>query len=206
MTDEAAPHLLITGFGPFPGVPVNPSALIARRLVALPRLRRTIGNPRILILRTAYDAIPEMLAPALAARPAAILMLGVAGRAERVRVEGRAVNRASRLFPDASGRVSARPSLDEAGPAQRRSAVAGPALLRLRGRGIAADPSRDAGRYLCNASYFAALAGAVPVLFLHVPPFTRAELRGGGGPRTARLVEAIADVAHLLMLRARRGF
>ena len=32
-------HLLITGFGPFPSVPDNPSARLARRLAAMPHLR-----------------------------------------------------------------------------------------------------------------------------------------------------------------------
>ncbi|WP_280137226.1 peptidase C15 [Methylobacterium sp. Leaf108] len=189
-------HLLVTGFGPFPGMPVNPSAILARRLAAHPRLRRLAVSPYVLILPTAYAAIATHLEPALAARPCAILMIGVAARARRVRVESRAVNRASRLFPDASGRVSARLCLEPMGPAARTSPVAAFVLRRLRERGVAAIASRNAGRYLCNATYFRALHAGCPVVFLHVPPQRR--------DRSAdRLVDALADVALALVGRAR---
>ncbi|WP_442919159.1 hypothetical protein [Methylobacterium sp. Leaf118] len=37
-------RLLVTGFGPFPRVPDNPSARVARRLAALPRLRLVLAG------------------------------------------------------------------------------------------------------------------------------------------------------------------
>ena len=163
--------LLVTGFGPFPRVPVNPSAELAGRIASDPRLRRALGiPPRLLILRTAYAAIPAMLEPALCEGPDAVLMIGVAARASRVRVETRAVNRASQLFPDASGRAAGRLTLDRDGPAIRRSRAAARVLVALRRGGLAAISSRDAGRYLCNASYYRALAEPCPVVFLHIPP------------------------------------
>lgn len=167
-------RLLVTGFGPFPRVPVNPSAELAGRIAADPRLRRLLGTPpRLLILRTAYDAIASMLEPALAERPDAVLMIGVAGRTSRVRVETRAVNRASRLFPDASGRVAGGLALERDGPALRRARAAARVLVALRRSGLAAVPSRDAGRYLCNAASYRALAEPCPVVFLHIPPLPR---------------------------------
>ncbi|NEU13189.1 peptidase C15 [Methylobacterium sp. BTF04] len=167
-------HVLITGFGPFPGVPVNPSAMLARRLGASPRLRTlTGGQVRVRILTTAYRAIADELTPALAEGPAAVLMIGVAGRAKRVRVEVRARNRVSRLFPDASGRIATGLTLDADGPDERRAPVAAKALAALCRNGVAAIRSQDAGRYLCNASYYWALAEGVPVLFLHIPPVPR---------------------------------
>lgn len=194
-------HLLVTGFGPFPKVPVNPSEIVARRLAAHPRLRRLLGGPpRLLVLPTAYDAIPENLVPALAQRPAAILMFGVATRAKRVRVEMRAINRASRLFPDASGRVAARLTLEADGPSQRRSMASIKILKRLRDRGASSVLSHDAGRYLCNASYYRALREKCPVLFLHIPPLARSDKRMTG------LIEGAVDVAFDLMREARKGY
>ncbi len=201
--------LLITGFGPFPGVPRNPSAALARRVGALAR-PKTGGIPvRVLILRTTYAAIPEMLEPALAEAPAAILMLGVATRAKRVRVEMQGRNRTSRLFPDATGRIAARLTLEPDGPAARRSAAATAALATLRGHGIAAIPSRDAGRYLCNASYFRALRETPPTLFVHIPlpPRTRRPVKAPARPRREapgeRLARACAAVARRLVVRGR---
>ena len=163
------PRLLVVGFGPFPRVPVNPSGVLAARLAASPRLRRVLGGPpRLLVMRTAYAAIGAELEPALAGKPDAVLMIGVAMRARRIRVELRARNRASRLFPDASGSTARRPTLEPAGPAERRNPAARQVLACL--RGVGAVVSRDAGRYLCNASYYRVLAEDCPAIFLHIPP------------------------------------
>jgi pyroglutamyl-peptidase len=100
--------------------------------------------------------------------------------------------------------------------------------------GLPCRASQDAGRYLCNASYFAALAGPVPVLFLHIPKppgrrpagktveRTRRRTAGRSGkgpakPRPARsrpvraragwherLAAAFADVGIDLLAAARR--
>jgi pyroglutamyl-peptidase len=204
-------HLLITGFSPFPGVPSNPSAALARRVAALPRLRSGLGAaPRVLILRTTYDALDRQLGPALRERPVAVLMIGVASRARRVRVESRARNRASGLFPDASGRVAGRLILETDGPAERRGVLAVHALACLRRNGIAAVSSQDAGRYLCNAAYYRALREDVPVLFLHIPRFARPDRPKAPGRRKRQasidpLARAVAVVADLLRQRARAG-
>ncbi|MCL5776786.1 hypothetical protein M1105_07275 [Limibaculum sp. FT325] len=45
------------------------------------------------------------------------------------------------------------------------------ALSTMRGAGLAVRVSRDAGGYVCDTTYWAALGEAVPrVAFLHVPP------------------------------------
>lgn len=198
-------HLLVTGFGPFPGVPINPSAVVARRLAALARRHGLAGGDvRLLILPTAYGAILTHLVPALAEAPGAVLMLGVARRATRVRVEVRARNRASRLFPDVSGHVARRLTLSADGPAERRATPAAPALATLRRNGIPAIASNDAGRYLCNAAYFRGLAEAAPVLFIHIPPLPWAgrpgPYRRGRSPVEA-LAAALAAVARGLLAR-----
>lgn len=198
--------VLVTGFGPFPGMPANPSAALARAVGAA--LRRRAGpEARVLVLRTAYAAIPGTLRPALAEAPAAVLMLGVATRARRVRVEVCARNRASRLLPDAAGRPAARLDLDPWGPPARRSPAAAEALAVLRRHGLDARLSNDAGRYLCNASYYAALAAPCPVLFMHIPPVprTRRPVRGPAKPALSAQAAALAEIAGRLARRGRRG-
>ncbi|GJE58480.1 pyroglutamyl-peptidase I family protein [Methylobacterium trifolii] len=199
-------HLLVTGFGPFPGMPDNPSARLARCLGTSVRLRLGLGRPpRVLVLPTAYAAIPADLMPALAEGPGAVLMFGVASRARRMRVEGLARNRGSLLYPDASGRPAARLALDPGGPPARRSTMARQALAILRRHGLSVLPSNDAGRYLCNASYFAALAAPCPVLFVHILPVPRTRRpRKAGGTGPDRQVAALADVAVALMIRGAR--
>lgn len=202
-------RLLVTGFGSFPLVPINPSATLARRVAASPRLRRSIGaSPRLLVLNTSYAAISAELEPALALRPDAVLMIGVARRATRIRVEGRAINRASRLFPDASGSVAARLTLDPGGPPARRSASAAPVRVALRRVGAVA--SRDAGRYLCNASYYRVLGEGCPAVFVHIPPLPDASRpRRVERPLRRRPLdawtEALVDAALTLLVHARQA-
>lgn len=208
--DRPAGRLLITGFGAFPGMAVNPSAVVAARVGAAARLRRAAGGPpRAVVLRTAYAALETELGPLLAEAPLAVLMIGVAGRTRRVRVEMRAANRASRLMPDAGGSPSRRLTLTTSGPAAR---WAGPAAARaeaiLRRTGLPVRLSRDAGRYLCNAAYYRALAAPCPVLFLHIPkpPRIGPRRRGGPVPRRGwhdRLADAFAEIAAMLAVQAR---
>ena len=205
------PKLLVTGFGPFPRVPRNPSEVVARRVAGSPRLRRVLGErPRLLIMRTAYAAIGAELDAALAEQPRAVLMFGVATRAKRIRVETRAVNRASRLFPDASGTVSKRLTLEGDGPAARRSAAAAARLALVLARS-GARISRDAGRYLCNASYFRVLREGCPAVFIHIPqvtgPIRGTRRRHGLDDGIAAYVEAALALTTLSppSLRAQRS-
>lgn len=204
-----AQKLLIVGFGAFPRVPINPSGLLARRVAASPRLKLLLGaRPDCRVLRTAYSAIRSELEPALAEAPEAVVMIGVAMRTRRIRVESGARNRANLLFPDADGWLPPRLGLDRTGPAQRTSRHARAALIALRRRGVDAGPSRDAGAYLCNATYYRALAEGRPTLFLHIP-----RLPDPGWPRRHRVsrrerpleswTRAFVDVALTLLARAR---
>jgi pyroglutamyl-peptidase len=96
--------ILITGFGRFPGTPVNPAGLVAARLVRRRRLALA-GTRRVAhVFATRYDAVDREL-PALLTqeKPDIVVMFGVATRARAVRVEQRARNRIAR-FPDAGGR------------------------------------------------------------------------------------------------------
>ncbi len=205
-----SPDLLVTGFGPFPKVPRNPTEHLARRVAASGRLRRAGIAAQSVILTTAYAALDTELKPALARlRPKAVLMLGVAARAKRVRIETRAVNRQSLLFPDAEGCVARRAALDPARPLVARGRGAFPALLRaLRGSRLDAFLSIDAGRYLCNAGYFTALGATAtdtPCLFVHVPMPRRGGARGDRRPTMAAMERALVALALTLAREGRRA-
>jgi pyroglutamyl-peptidase len=165
-------RLLILGFGPFPRVPRNPAGVLAARLGPDPVWRRRGVEATAIVLPTAYSAIPGILEPLIRETAFdAVLLIGVAARRRVLSVEVRAVNRVSRLFPDASGRVGARLTYDRHGPFQRRAGVEPGRILRaIQSAGPKARLSIDAGRYLCNATYYAALAFRAPrVVFIHVP-------------------------------------
>jgi pyroglutamyl-peptidase len=184
----------------------NPSADLARRVAASPRWRRLGIAAQPLILPTTYAALTDVLGPVLAEdAPDVLLMIGVAGRSKQVRIERRALNRASLLLPDAAGRRPAALTLGE-GP-RARNLRASPVRVRaiLRRHAVPCRISQDAGRYLCNAAYFQALGSSLPVLFIHIPkprPATPAR-RSGDLPRrlswSDALAAALVDVAALTL-------
>jgi pyroglutamyl-peptidase len=189
----------------------NPSAELARRVAASPRWRRLGVAAQPLILPTTYAALGEVLGPAFTDQtPDAVLLIGVAGRAKQVRIERRALNRASLLLPDAAGRRPAALTLTE-GP-RTRDLRASPVRLRavLRRHAIPCRVSQDAGRYLCNAAYYQALASPFPVLFIHIPkprPGTRPRRSGGRSRRLSwsdALAAALVDVGVLTLRSEQR--
>jgi pyroglutamyl-peptidase len=175
---QRPPTILVTGFGPFPGAPFNPTrplvaALLRRRRPALASLR-LIGH----VFRTSYAAVDAEL-PELVARhrPHALLMFGLAARTPFIRIETRARNRRSLLFADVAGRLpltaAIRPGASTNLPGRA------PFARLLTAARTARAPARlscDAGRYLCNYVYRQALElERTPpwVVFIHVPKVPR---------------------------------
>jgi len=167
-------RVLLTGFGPFPGVPVNPSAVLVKALArrqrpALAGITRTTH-----IFATTYEAVDRDLPKLLARKPDIVLMFGLAGSRRHVCIETRARNAVSLLFPDASGHRAERGLIVQGGQsALRGNAPFADLLGALRGRAIPCRLSRDAGRYLCNYSYWRGLeranGGHPLVQFVHIP-------------------------------------
>jgi pyroglutamyl-peptidase len=173
--------VLITGFGPFPGAPFNPTQALAQRLGA--RRRPALADVELIthVFRTRYAAVDEELAPLIADnRPDVLLMFGLAARTRDVRIETRARNAVSPLVPDAGGRSSKGYCIRAGQPAARAGRAPFHKLVSVaRSARAPARLSRDAGTYLCNYLYWhgcAATAGReVPVVaFVHVPLVRRA--------------------------------
>ena len=209
--------ILFTGFGSFPGAPVNPSGPLATRLGRSRRLAFA-GVQRIVhVFPTCYAAVDRELAALITRhRPEAIVMLGLAGRSKHVRIETQARNAVSLLFPDADGIVPRIGTIRRhAPPRQAGRAPFRRLLAAARGTRIKTMLSRDAGRYLCNYVYWRAVEAAEKpdgprlVVFVHVPNVrTNQRRRGTRRPvpsvaDLARVVEAIAAAA-VIALRADR--
>lgn len=171
-------RVVIAGFGPFPGVPRNPSAAIAqalarRRRPALSRLDRSAH-----VFATNYAAVDRDMPKLFASKPDIVLIFGLAARRRHVCIETRARNAVSVLFPDAKGCRPSRGVLEPGGPTE----LFGHAPFwhlqgAARGSKIPLRLSRDAGRYLCNYAYWRALQrapqGRPLVQFVHIPAITR---------------------------------
>jgi pyroglutamyl-peptidase len=167
--------ILITGFGPFPGAPFNPTGalveLLARRSPVLAGTRRVAH-----VFRTSYDTVDREL-PALIARerPAALVMFGLAKRSRHVRIETLARNTLSRVHPDVAGVLPKANAIVADGPAALALAAPAPRLLAAARRaGARAALSRNAGSYLCNylcwrATEVTSAGGPQIITFVHVP-------------------------------------
>lgn len=156
MIPAARARLLVTGFGPFPGVPSNPSTEVVQRLAS--------ARPAITtaLLDTEW-AVTGRVAE-LAASHETVIMFGVAARAFRIRYERVAFPVASR-HPDAAGLCASAPP---ARSARTRLDIAGLAAAARRA-GFPVVVSGSAGTYICNATYAAALAANPRTLFVHIP-------------------------------------
>jgi len=176
--------ILITGFGPFPGAPFNPTEPLAvelaqRRHPAFANVRRVAH-----VFRTSYEVVDREL-PTLIARekPAALVMFGLATRTKHIRIETRARNVLTRLVPDADGQIPATAAIVPGAPmALSLRAPAQRLLMAALASGVPAALSHDAGHYLCNyLCWRAAEAARAGVLrlaaFIHVPGLRRAEIK-----------------------------
>jgi pyroglutamyl-peptidase len=200
-------RVLITGFGPFPGAPFNPSAALAK---ALARRRRPAlaGIERSMhIFATTYASVDRELPKLLAQKPDVVLMFGVAGRRRQLCIETRARNAVSLLFPDASGHSPLRGIIKLRGPA----ALTGNAPFARLAGAAGTRLSRDAGRYLCNYVYWRALEqvhGTRPLVqFVHIPPLSakpRPRQRAKRPPTLAQLLKAAEALLIALVAASRR--
>lgn len=176
-------RVLITGFGPFPGMPENVTSRLVADLAARGRDVFPAFEIRAAILPTEWDRAPELLDNLLSGfQPSTVILFGVSGHARGFEVETVARNAAT-LTPDAAGLPPLSSRIDPSGLDQ--IAVRFPAariVARLRRMQLPARVSRDAGRYLCNATLYHLLGRTDLQIepriagFVHVP----ANLRTSG--------------------------
>jgi pyroglutamyl-peptidase len=169
-------RILVTGFGPFPGAPVNPTGQLVRALARKPWPGVTL---KAHVFPTRYRSVDRALPRLLKEfKPHALIMFGLATGSRAIRIETLARNRISH-HPDAGGFTRGPCAID---PASRRGLpVRAPTAVLLRAlqrTGLTARLSRNAGDYLCNYALWHATCAAAdrsgPKLaaFIHVPPLS----------------------------------
>lgn len=170
-------RVLLTGFGPFPGAPFNPTEQLVKRLTRLRRPAFSNIQRTSHIFTVTYGDVDRDLARLLADhRPDILLMFGLAARTPYLRVETRARNAISTIWPDAG---HTRIGVGKIAPGHVDELMFGPhtgKLLRAAIQtGVPSRLSRDAGRYLCNYLCWRAIEACAittkPPLtaFIHVP-------------------------------------
>jgi len=173
-------RVLITGFGPFPGAPHNPTMPLVKRLVQLRRPAfddvELTSHIFHVTYRTVDRELPELIARL---RPHVLLMFGLADRTDYLRIESRARNAITTTFPDADRSVAMKGSIVPGAVAQTFGPHTARLLRAARLTGIDARPSRDAGSYLCNYLSWRAIeavnetGGPRLAQFVHIPLLPR---------------------------------
>lgn len=167
-------RLLLSGFEPFAGSPINPSQQLAEALAA----ERMDGvQINSLILPVDGALAPAALIAALdAQQPDAVISLGQATGRAVMSLERVAVNLLDYSIPDNTGKLIVDEPVVAGGPAAYFATVPVRAMLdAMRGAGVPAELSLSAGAYLCNQVLYAVLhhiaANRLPVRagFIHVP-------------------------------------
>src|ERR1700694_970474 len=173
-------RIVITGFGPFPGAPFNPTQPLVARLL---RLRRpALGDVELSghVFPVTYTAVNRELPQLLAKhRPHALLMFGLASRTPYVRIETRARNAVTTLWPDADHARVRKGSISGGADALMFGPHTAKLLRAADSTGVDARASRDAGSYLCNYLSWRAIEavdsnkGPRLAAFVHVPLLRR---------------------------------
>jgi pyroglutamyl-peptidase len=172
-----APKILVAGFGPFAGAPNNPSGELAVRVASSRRIGPSGVRIHCTVIPTEYKEVCSTLPQLLKIeKPDAVLMFGLAGNTPFIRIETRAQNVASSVYPDVVGEKIERHSLIAGAPQMLHVRAPTQRLLHAaRCSGANAELSVDAGRYICNAAFFQCLdmarQGGHPqlVTFVHIP-------------------------------------
>jgi pyroglutamyl-peptidase len=199
-------RVLITGFGPFPGAPHNPTMPLVERLVQLRRPAFDDVDLQSHIFHVTYRTVDREL-PELIARvkPQALLMFGLAGRTDYLRIETRARNAVTTTFPDADRSIAKKGAIVPGAAARSFGPHTTKLLRAARGTGIDARPSRDAGSYLCNYLSWRAIeamnekSGPRLAQFVHIPPLPRdGTSRRKGAPRIT--LEELVDAGEAMLM------
>jgi pyroglutamyl-peptidase len=173
---SAKPKIVLTGFGPFPGIMDNATATLIPRLTKAARAlfpsHEVIGE----VLPTEWRRAPEALR-AIVAEGDVVLMLhvGVSESAPGFRLELIGRNMRTSL-EDAAGELPSSISVIDQGPQLLASTIPAERIAaRLFSLGLPCETSDNAGTYLCNSLLYNSLTAAraltPPAIagFVHVP-------------------------------------
>jgi pyroglutamyl-peptidase len=200
-------RILITGFGPFPGAPYNPTMALVKRLTQLRRPAFSEVELTGHIFHVTYDTVDRELPELIARhRPDALLMFGLADRTAHVRIETRARNAVTTLFPDADRNRARKGSIADGVGAQMFGPHTAKLLRAAVGTGLDARASRDAGSYLCNYLSWRTIKatcgdnGPALAAFVHIPLLARGGQSQRKGAARRVTAEQLVDAGEAMLL------
>jgi pyroglutamyl-peptidase len=193
-------RILVTGFEPFGGIPVNPSQAVVEALGRSTIERRAEVVTEVLPCEfgRAGERVVTLIREL---RPDAVLSLGLAASAAAIRLERHALNLNDALRPDNAGDLASGRPIDPAGPIGYWSTLPLDAmLLALKECGIPSLITNHAGAYVCNHVMYTARheierqGSGIVSGFVHLPLMTEQDatpLPGGAALPLATMVEAV---------------
>ena len=195
-------RVLVTGFGAFPGAPYNPTMPLVERLMQLRRPAFDDIEFSSHIFHVTYATVDRELPQLLAKRrPHALLMFGLAQRTSYLRVETRARNAVTTIWPDADGTHVRKGLIARENDALMFGPHTAKLLRAALATGIDARASRDAGSYLCNYLSWRAIEatkrddGPHLAAFIHVPLLAR-----DGAAKPGRItLEGLVDAGEAML-------
>jgi pyroglutamyl-peptidase len=197
-------RILVTGFGPFPGAPFNPTMKLVDRLMLL---RRPAFDDLELvshIFHVTYATVDRELPQLLKKhQPDALLSFGLADRTPHLRIETRARNAITTIVPDADGTRMRKGAIAEDADAMMFGPHTAKLLRAALATGIDARASRDAGAYLCNYLSWRAIEatrqanGPQLAAFIHIPLLAR---DGGARVPGGITLDALVDAGEAMLL------
>ncbi len=171
------PRVLVTGFTPFPGAPVNPTEWLMDALARDVAISFDFCDLRTAVLPVDYrHAGAALKAVADIARPDIVIHFGLAQDARGFRLERLARNEVGDALDNRGFAPGSSAIAEGRGHAQASLPLATIAEA-LSERGLPVEWSDDAGGYLCNYVFFHTAAGLCAPLatarsgFVHVPLF-----------------------------------
>jgi pyroglutamyl-peptidase len=185
MADDGA-LILLTGFEPFGGEPINPSWEVARALDGAP-----IGGGRVVArllpcrFGVAGEAVHRLLTEL---RPVCVLALGQASGRTDFSIERVAINVNDARIPDNDGAQPIDEPVVADGPTGYFSTLPIKAMVAgLRAAGLPASVSQSAGTFVCNHVFYSLMHSLrhhpeVRAGFIHLPLLPAQASRHPGVP------------------------
>jgi pyroglutamyl-peptidase len=188
--------ILVTGFEPFGGDAVNPSALVAQALDG-----QTLGGARVhgVVLPCVFGAAITAIKSALDLhRPQLVLALGLAASRAELTPERVAINLDdARIADNAGAQPIDTPVIAGAPAAYFATLPIKTMTAALRGAGVPASVSHSAGTFVCNHVFYGLQHAArrrrgLRSGFMHLPPLDVVPLDRMVGAVAASLEAALA--------------
>lgn len=185
MSSNVRGVVLLAGFAPFGGEPVNPSWQAVRALQG-----RHINGHRIVARQLPVEfgaSLKELRKAIREARPALVLCVGQAGGRASISLERVAINVDDARIPDNAGAQPIDRKIVEDGPAAYFTGLPIKAILAaLREAGIPAEVSQTAGTYVCNHVFYGLMHALrnrrIRGGFVHIPYSPEQAERHPGAP------------------------